>query len=62
MTIDDIIAEGTKVGFRYTVQGTHRGEFEAIPPTGRPVTWFGFDLLSIGDGKVLEARFVSDLG
>ena len=58
--IDDIIAEETKVGIWYTVQGTHRGEFEAIPPTGRQVTWSGFDLLSIGAGKVSEARFVSD--
>ena len=60
VTIDDIIAEGSTVGIWYTVEGTHRGEFEAIPPTGRHVKWFGFDLLLIKDGKVSKARFVSD--
>lgn len=29
--IDDSIAEGSKVGIWYTVEGTHQGEFEGIP-------------------------------
>jgi steroid delta-isomerase-like uncharacterized protein len=61
VTIDDIVAEGSKVGIWYTVEGTHRGEFEAIPPTGKQVKWFGFDLLSIEGDKISEGRFVSDL-
>jgi steroid delta-isomerase-like uncharacterized protein len=61
VTIDDIVAEGSKVGIWYTVEGTHRGDFEAIPPTGKQVKWFGFDLLTIEGGKIAEGRFVSDL-
>jgi steroid delta-isomerase-like uncharacterized protein len=61
VTIDDIVAEGSKVGIWYTVEGTHRGEFEGIPPTGKQVNWFGFDLFTIEDGKISEGRFVSDL-
>jgi len=61
VVIDDIVAEGSKVGIWYTVEGTHRGEFEAIPPTGKRVKWIGFDLLSIEDGRISEGRFVSDL-
>src|SRR5262245_46777501 len=61
VTIDEIIAEGTKVGVWYTVEGTHHGEFEAIPATGKQVKWSGFDLLSIENGKISEGRFVSDL-
>jgi steroid delta-isomerase-like uncharacterized protein len=60
VTIDDIVAEGRKVGIWYTVEGTHRGEFEAIPPTGNRVKWVGFDLFSIDGGKISEARFLSD--
>jgi steroid delta-isomerase-like uncharacterized protein len=60
VTIDDIVAEGYKVGFWYTVEGTHRGDFEGIAATGRRVKWSGFDLLSIEDGKISEARFLSD--
>jgi steroid delta-isomerase-like uncharacterized protein len=61
VTIDDILAEGRKVGIWYTVQGTHRGEFEAIPPTGNQVKWVGFDLFTIEGGKIVEAHFLSDL-
>jgi predicted ester cyclase len=60
VTIDDILAEGQKVGVWYTVEGTHRGEFDGIAPTGKRVKWVGFDLFSVQDGKIAEARFLSD--
>jgi steroid delta-isomerase-like uncharacterized protein len=61
VTIDDLLAEGDKVAIWYTVQGTHQGEFEAIPPTGIGVRWAGVDLFSFEGGRVTEARFLSDL-
>ena len=60
VTIDDILAEGPKVGIWYTVEGTHTGEFEAIPPTGNRVKWGGYDLFNVEDGKITNARFLSD--
>jgi steroid delta-isomerase-like uncharacterized protein len=60
VTIEDIVAEGRKVGIWYTVEGTHQGEFEAIPPTGNHVKWVGSDLFGIDGGKISEARFLSD--
>lgn len=60
VTIDEILAEGHQVGIWYTVEGTHRGEFEGIPPTHKPVKWFGFDLLSLEGDRISEGRFVSD--
>jgi predicted ester cyclase len=60
VTIDDIVAEGRTVGIWYTTEGTHRGEFEAIPPTGNRVKWVGADLFGIDGGKISEARFLSD--
>jgi steroid delta-isomerase-like uncharacterized protein len=60
INIEDIVAEGAKVGIWYVAHGTHREEFEGIAPAGREVQWFGFDLFSIEDGKILNARFVSD--
>lgn len=60
VTIDDIVAEEDKVGIWYTVEGTHQGEFEGIAPTGKHVRWAGFDLLRVEDGKISEARFLSD--
>jgi steroid delta-isomerase-like uncharacterized protein len=61
VTIDEIVAEGNKVGIWYTVDGTHRGEFEGVPPTNKRVSWVGFDLMTVEGGKISEGRFVSDL-
>lgn len=60
VTITEILAEGDKVVIWYTVQGTQRGEFEGIRPTGRQVNWFGSDLLRVEGGKIVEGRFLYD--
>src|SRR5262245_40690599 len=60
VNVDEIVADGQKVGIWYTVEGTHQGEFEAIPATGSHVKWTGSDLFTIDDGKISEARFLSD--
>jgi len=59
--IDEIAAEGNKVGIWYTVEGTHQGDFEGVRPTDHRVTWVGSDLFTIEQGKIVEARFLSDL-
>ena len=52
VTIDDMIAEGDKVVTRLTVHGTHQGDFQGIPPTGKPVTVSGITIDRIADGKI----------
>ena len=59
--IDEIVAERNKVGIWYTVEGTHQGDFEGIRPTDHRVKWVGSDLFTIEQGKIVEARFLSDL-
>ncbi len=60
VVIDEIMAEGNKVGIGYTARGTQRGEFKGVQPTGKPVSWVGVDLLRVEGGKIVEARFVDD--
>jgi predicted ester cyclase len=60
VTLDEVLAEGEKVGLWYTAEGTHRGEFQGVAPTERRVKWSGADLLSIVGGKIVEARFLDD--
>jgi steroid delta-isomerase-like uncharacterized protein len=55
LTIDDLIAEGDKVAKRWTVRGTHTGEFMGIPPTGKQITVTGTDIYRIASGKFVEA-------
>jgi predicted ester cyclase len=33
--IEDIVAVGDKLAYRLTVSGTHKGEFQGIPPTNK---------------------------
>ncbi|NJL56920.1 ester cyclase [bacterium] len=53
-TIEDVIAEGDKVVYRTTIQGTHTGEFLGTPPTGKAVKVNDFTLLRVADGKIVE--------
>ena len=54
VTVDEILAEGDKVACRWTMNGTHKGTFFDIPPTGRSVQISGFTFYRIADGKVVE--------
>jgi len=54
MTIDDMVAEGDKVASRWTLRGTHRGEFTGITPTGKQVTLWGISIDRIVGGKIVE--------
>ena len=52
--IEDIVAEGDKVAYRLTVSGTHKGEFQGIPPTDKKVSFTSTGISNIADGKVAE--------
>lgn len=54
LTIDEMVAEGDTVATRLTFHGTHTGEFQGIPPTGKKVTVPALDMIRIIDGKAVE--------
>lgn len=53
-TVDDVIAEEDRVVIRVTGRGTHQGEFQGIPPTGRQVTATGVGIGRIENGRIAE--------
>jgi steroid delta-isomerase-like uncharacterized protein len=59
--VDDLIAEGEKVVVRWTLLGTHQGDFGGIAPTGRPIALKGIAIYRVDDGKLMERWVVSDL-
>ena len=50
--VDVCIAEGDTVVTRWRIIGTHQGEFQGIPATGRAVQLNGLELNHISDGKI----------
>jgi steroid delta-isomerase-like uncharacterized protein len=51
---EDVISEGELAAARYTMTGTHEGEFMGVPPTGKQVTVSGIDIVRLRDGKRFE--------
>jgi len=54
VTIEDMIAEGDRVVTKKTFNGTHTGELNGIPPTGKPVSIQYVDIMRLRDGQIVE--------
>lgn len=54
ITIDDLIAEGDRVAFRWSAVATHRGPLMGVLATGHRVRFTGMGILRIVDGKLIE--------
>jgi steroid delta-isomerase-like uncharacterized protein len=61
MTLEHIFAEGEMVAFRWSVSGTHMGDWLGVPPTGNHVAATGITLFRIAGGKVVEGWTSIDL-
>lgn len=59
--IDDMIAEGDKVVYRWTATGTHQGKFLGVAATGKPIKITGVTIFRIENGKIAERWGSADL-
>lgn len=59
--IDDLVAAGDKVALRLTLGGTHLGEFQGIPATGRRISYVSHEFYRVADGLVAEEWICSDM-
>ncbi|MGE0542955.1 MAG: ester cyclase [Dehalococcoidia bacterium] len=59
-TIEEQVAEGNTVVTRLVARGTHRGEFQGIPPTGRAVTVAAISVQRYRDGQIVEQDLILD--
>jgi steroid delta-isomerase-like uncharacterized protein len=61
-TVEEQVAEGEKVVSRWTLRGTHRGEFFGIAGTGKWVVFTGIQIDRLDEsGKIVEERAEFDL-
>jgi steroid delta-isomerase-like uncharacterized protein len=55
-TVEEQIADQDRVWSRSIWQGTHRGSFLGIPPTGKNVAVAAWTIDRLTDGKIAESR------
>jgi steroid delta-isomerase-like uncharacterized protein len=60
-SVEHLVAEGDMVVGRFTMRGTHEGEFMGVPPTGRSVTMSGVDVVRVADGKISELWYAEQM-
>lgn len=56
ITVDDWMSTDGVAMKEWTVTGTHKGEFNGIPPTGSEIETSGMAKIRIADGRVQEDR------
>jgi steroid delta-isomerase-like uncharacterized protein len=59
--IDDIFAAGDRVALRLTFRGTHKGDFNGIPATGRAVEYTSHEFYRVDGGVIAEEWICSDM-
>jgi steroid delta-isomerase-like uncharacterized protein len=59
--VDDLVAADDKVALRLTLRGTHQGEFQGFPATGRTISYVSHEFYRVHDGVIAEEWICSDM-
>ena len=59
--IHDLVAEGDKVACHIEFSGTHTGEFNGIPPTGKKTGAQAISFFRVDGGQLVEAWEFADV-
>ena len=60
VTVERVVAEQDTVAVLWVAQGTHLGEFDGAPPTGRRAHWEGITIVRVACGQIVEVWTGSD--
>jgi SnoaL-like polyketide cyclase len=58
--IEDMVAEGDRVAWRYSFYGTHHGEFMGLPATGKQLRVSGILISRIAADRIAEEWEIFD--
>ena len=58
--IEDIFGAGDRVAVRLRFRGTHAGEFQGMPATGRKIEYVSHEFYRVSDGLIGEEWICSD--
>lgn len=59
--VDDVVAAEDRVAVRVSFRGTHAGEFQGIPATGRTIHYASHEFYRVDDGLIVEEWICSDM-
>jgi steroid delta-isomerase-like uncharacterized protein len=59
--VDDLVAAEDKVAIRVSFRGTHQGEFQGIPATGRTIHYVSHEFYRVENGLFAEEWICSDM-
>lgn len=59
--VKHLVREGDVVSAWVAYSGSHQNAFAGVPGTGRPVSFPGWDLFRVVDGKIVELTSYCDL-
>jgi steroid delta-isomerase-like uncharacterized protein len=60
IVVDQLIAEGDRVAYSWTAEGTHQGQLMGIAPTGRASRFEGMGIVRVQNGQIVEGWNVFD--
>jgi steroid delta-isomerase-like uncharacterized protein len=59
--VDDVVAADDIVAVRISFRGTHAGEFQGIPATGRTIHYVSHEFYRVAEGLIAEEWICSDM-
>lgn len=60
IAVENMVADEDNVALAYTITGTHKGDFQGIPATGKKVKARGMQIAKFENGKIVERWGSSD--
>ena len=60
-TVEELISEGDKLAARFTMRGTHRGQFMGVPPTEKPITVQALNIYHLKNGQIAKEFGAPDM-
>jgi steroid delta-isomerase-like uncharacterized protein len=53
-TLEEQISEGERVAARFTMRGTHRGQFMGVPPTEKTISVQALNIYHLTNGQIIK--------
>ena len=60
-TVEELISEGDKVAARFTMRGTHRGQFMSVLPTEKTITVQALNIYHLKNGQIIKEYGAPDM-